>query len=282
LWGLPAEVWFELNLFNEDLFAGAGQSPPDAAWTWERWLDAARRLTAAGANSQVRTFGTALPSWELFVWNWGGEILNKAGTECVLNRAPAPDALQWRADANLRHQVVPTTADLGGQSTRAFFTSGRLGMFSIGNWALQDIASATTMRWNAVPLPQGKSGPATIGAGANYALFAGGKQQDAAWALLTDLALGDGLKTLLVGSALFPAFRPAAKQELLPSYKPDWLKATLKAGEKARQPHYDHPRYVEINQAIVDQLAPLWNGDKPAQAAADEAARQVNLLLKQA
>ena len=67
-----------------------------------------RRLAALPAQDGARTFGTDdLAMWEVLVWAWGGEILNKPETECVLNRPPAPEALQWRADLLNRHGVVP-------------------------------------------------------------------------------------------------------------------------------------------------------------------------------
>ena len=48
----------------------------------------------------------------------------------------------------------------------------------------------------------------------------------------------------------------------------------------ARQPHYNHPRYIEINQVFSDQLGPVWKGQKPAKDATDKIARQVAPLLK--
>ena len=279
-WGLPAEVWFLVNVYNQELFASSGQAVPDASWTWDRWLEAAKRLTASGANNPSKSYGTEVPQYEVPVWAWGGDILNKAESEAALNKPPAPEALQWRADAINKHGVVPPVAELGGQSMLNFFTSGRLGMLPIGNWALVDVEKGAKMKWGVTTLPTGKAGAMTFAAGANYAMFAGTKQLDAAWTLLSDLVFGDGLKALLQESSLFPAFKPLAKAELLPSYKPDWLQATLKAGEKARHPHFSHPRHVEINQMITEQLAPLWKGEKSAQQAADEAARQITPLLK--
>jgi multiple sugar transport system substrate-binding protein len=279
-WGLPAEVWFLVNVYNQELFSAAGQPAPDGNWTWDRWLEAARRLTAAGASAPARSYGTEVPQWEALVWAWGGEVLSRAETECVLNRPPAPEALQWRADAIVKHAVVPPAAELGGQSMLNFFNSGRLGMYPVGNWALVDVEKGARMKWSVAPLPAGKAGAVTFAAGANYALFAGTKQLDAGWALLSDLVFGDGLKALLQESSLFPAYKPLAKEELLPSYKKEWLQATLKAGEKARHPHYNHPKHTEIYQVLNEQLAPLWRGDKSAQQAADEAARQINPLLK--
>src|SRR5687768_8042718 len=129
LWGLPAEAWFLITFYNPALFAKAGQSAPEDRWTWDTWLDAARKLAAAPAGDGPKAFATDdATSWEMLTWAWGGEILNKAETECLVNRPPAPDALAWRADLSTKHNVVPTLQDLAGTNVRALFEQGRLAM----------------------------------------------------------------------------------------------------------------------------------------------------------
>ncbi|MBI3970548.1 MAG: sugar ABC transporter substrate-binding protein [Chloroflexi bacterium] len=282
MWGLPAEVWFQMTLYNRELFTRAGQPAPAASWTWDRWLEAARRVTGPPDQGAARTFGADQPAWQLLVWAWGGEILNKAETECVLNRAPAPDAIQWRADLTLKHQAAPAPQDLTGVpgGIRGLFEQGRLALHTQANWALSDIEKAAQMPWGVAPIPSGKAGRVTFGGGANYALFQGSKQLDAAWELQADLSIGEGMKTMLAQSSLFPPVRSLAKQELLPSYKPEWLAATLDVAGNARHPHYSHPKFVEIDDIIGQQLAPVWKGERSAQAATDETVRLVNPLLK--
>src|SRR5687768_14749610 len=129
LWGLPAEAWFLITFYNPALFAKAGQAVPADSWTWDSWLDAARKLAAAPAGDGPKAFATDdATSWEMLTWAWGGEILNKAETECLVNRPPAPDALAWRADLSTKHNVVPTLQDLAGTNVRALFEQGRLAM----------------------------------------------------------------------------------------------------------------------------------------------------------
>lgn len=286
LWGLPAEAWFLITYYNPALFAKAGQAVPDERWTWDTWLDAARKLAAvpvAGgpAPDGPKTFATDdVNFWEMFTWAWGGEILSKAETECVLSRPPAPDAIQWRADLTTKHGVVPTAQDLQGTNVRALFEQGRLAMHTSGNWALTDIQGAAQMPWSVAVMPQGRAGRWTLGSGAIYGAFKEAKQHDAAWTLLADLVAGEGMKTLAAESSLLPSLRPMIKQELLPKYKPEWLKVVLEASKNARQPHYNHPRYVEMNQVFAEQLAPVWRGQKPARDATEEIVRQVNPLLK--
>lgn len=277
-WGLPAEIWFLTTLFNPAIFTRAGQAPPNESWTWDTWLDAARKLTS---SAQEGTFATDdATSWEMLVWAWGGDILNKQETECLLAKPPAPDALQWRADLTHKHQVVPTAQERQNANFRALFEEGRLGMLTIGNWALTDVQKAAQMPWSVAQVPKGKAGHVTLSGGANYAIFQEGKHHDAAWALLADLVTGDGMKMLAAESSLLPPVKPLMKQEFLPTYKPEWLKVVLDAAKNGRQPHYNHPKYAEINQIFGEQLGPVWQGKKPAREAAEEIVRLVNPLLK--
>jgi ABC-type glycerol-3-phosphate transport system substrate-binding protein len=62
-------------------------------------------------------------------------------------------------------------------------------------------------------------------------------------------------------------------------YKPEWLRVIQQVIGGARQPHYNHPRYIDINQIYTEQLAPVWRGQRPAKDAADEIVRQVTTLL---
>jgi multiple sugar transport system substrate-binding protein len=218
--------------------------------------------------------------WEMLVWAWGGEILDRGERACLLHRPPAPDAIQWRADLSLKHGVVPGAQDLQGTNVRALFEQGRLAMHTNGNWALTDIEAAAQMPWRVAVVPRGKDGRWTLGSGAIYGAFKEARQHDAAWTLLSDLVVGEGMKTLAAESSMLPSVRPLIKQELLPRYKPEWLAAVTESSRAARQPHYNHPRYVEINAVFAEQLAPVWRGQRSARDAAEEIVRQVDPLLR--
>ena len=284
LWGLPAEAWFLITYFNPAIFARAGQSPPSESWTWDAWLEAAKRIALLPADSGPgsRVFATDdVGMWEPLVWAWGGEILSKSERECLLNRPPAPEAIQWRADLSNRHAVVPTAQDLAEvkDGVRGLFQQGRLGMFTTGNWALTDVQAGAQMPWSVAPLPQGKAGRVTLGSGAIYGAFKEGKQPDAAWELLADLVLGGAARVMATESSMLPSLKSMIRPEALPHYRPEWLTVVQQVIGGARQPHYNHPRYIEINQVFTDQLTPVWRGQKPARDATDEIVRLVTPML---
>jgi ABC-type glycerol-3-phosphate transport system substrate-binding protein len=280
LWGLPQDLQVQLSYYNLDLYAAASERPPDGTWTWERWLEASRRLAGAGAFNAPPFFGGVSSLWEIMVWAWGGELLNAAGTECVVNRPPAPEGMQFRADLITKSGIAPTSGDMGGVGEQAFFTNGRLAAFNAANSALMTIDKDARFAWTVQPLPAGRAGPVTLGAGPNYVVFQGSKHQDAAWALISDLVLGEGQTVVLANSTLFPGLRTMARPELLPSYKPEWLTVTMKATERARHPHYNHAGWPDMDRVFRETLAPLWRGERPAQAVTDEAARQITPIVR--
>ncbi|CAA9234026.1 MAG: hypothetical protein AVDCRST_MAG77-1285 [uncultured Chloroflexi bacterium] len=283
LWGLPAEGWVLITYYNPAMFAKAGQAVPTDSWTWDNWLDAAKRIASVPQEGGVKTFATDDGGmWEYFIWSWGGELLNKQETECLLNRPPAPDAIQWRADLTNKHGVVPTPQDLTGvqDGMRGLFQQGRLAMVTLGNWALTDVQAAAQTPWAVAPLPQSKAGRVTLGSGATYGVLKDGKQIDAAWEFVADHVMGEGARVMATESSMLPSLKPMIKPDGLPHYKPEWLRVINQVIAGARQPHYNHPRYVEMNQVFTEQLTPVWRGQKSAKDAADEIVRQVNLLLK--
>ena len=233
-----------------------------------------------GGAQRAALLGGVSSLWEILVWAWGGEILNGAGNECLLNRPPAPDGMQFRSDLINKSGVVPTSADMGGVGEQAFFTNGRLAAFNTANSALMTIEKDARFRWMVQPLPAGKAGAVTLGAGPNYVVFQGSKQQDAAWSLMADLVLGEGQSVVLANSTLFPGLRTMARPELLPSYKPEWLTVTMKATERARHPHYNHASWPDMDRVFRETLAPLWRGERPAQAVTDEVAREVTPIVR--
>jgi hypothetical protein len=188
--------------------------------------------------------------------------------------------MQFRADLINKSGVRATSADLGGLNEQAFFTGGRNAAFNTNNSALMDIDKAASFKWMVQPLPAGRGGSWTLGAGPNYVVFQGSKQQEAAWGVMADLVMGNGQKTVLANSTLFPGLRTMAKPELVSSYKPEWLTATLKAVDRARHPHYNHANWPELDAVCREQLAPLWSGQQPAQVVTDEVARLVTPIVR--
>ena len=111
------EAWSpHLMYVNRGLFQQAQLPLPDYTWTYDRWLEAAARLTQAEADPPVwgALYSTWFPSLLHTLWAWGGSLVSADGQRCALDSPPAVAALQWIADLWLTHRVSPSPTDLMG------------------------------------------------------------------------------------------------------------------------------------------------------------------------
>ena len=99
------EAWSPHIMYvNRGLFRQAQLPLPDHTWTYDRWLEAAARLTQVEADPPV--WGALYSTWLTpllhTLWAWGGGLLSADGQRCALDSPPAVSALQWIADLWLK------------------------------------------------------------------------------------------------------------------------------------------------------------------------------------
>jgi hypothetical protein len=160
-YGLPREATTTNLVYNKELFAKNGVSLPDESWTWETYLDAAKKMT--GGTGAQATWGTA--GWAgvgaapyypyIKVWQEGGDIVDATRQKFTLHQSPAVDQMQWIADLINKQKVHPFGDSFPGQNMAEAWNTGRIGMVpSISVYANFNKA---TFEWDIAPIPKGKS-----------------------------------------------------------------------------------------------------------------------------
>jgi len=198
--GLNTAVETALLFYNKDLFDRAGlpypPSDPAKAWTWEQFVEAARKITVdangkhpgeAGFDpAAIVTYGAAFDksyegwTWYPFIFSNGGEAVDAAGKRLLLDSPEAAEALQALADLMWSDHVAPTPeqdANLPGYVT--MLQTGNLAMHIAGQWSLLDFASVRDLRFGVAALPKFKA-PVTVILGSPTVIFAGTKNREAA------------------------------------------------------------------------------------------------------
>jgi multiple sugar transport system substrate-binding protein len=114
IWAWP--LWVTaISLFaNKDIFAERGVELPtmDKPWTWDQFVEAAKKLTfKRDDGTQVYGFG-ASSKWGAveyypLMYIDGGRILSADGKQFVQNKPEGVSALQKLADLALVHKVTP-------------------------------------------------------------------------------------------------------------------------------------------------------------------------------
>ncbi|NBT95350.1 MAG: extracellular solute-binding protein, partial [Chloroflexi bacterium] len=105
-WAVPYNLSVQNMYFNREIFEKAGQKTPDeyekeGKWTWETYLDLARKLTSGSGDTKV--FGCVWMATFLdiqlgVIWPFGGDLWDKERKKTVLDSKAALDAIQFQAD----------------------------------------------------------------------------------------------------------------------------------------------------------------------------------------
>lgn len=217
------EAWSPHVMYvNRGLFRQAQLPLPDHTWTYDRWLEAAARLTQAEAAPP--SWGALYQTWGIpllhTLWAWGGSLLSADGQRCALDAPPAVAALQWIADLWLTHRVAPSPTEANLMSQRLMrqrghwfwlFTTGQFGLWphfyltpNIA-WIVERESSARktpgldwsvrenpALDWAVTTVPIGPAGRETSALPESYSIAASSANPDAAWAWLEFLTSADG------------------------------------------------------------------------------------------
>jgi multiple sugar transport system substrate-binding protein len=282
LYALP---WMGLRgiFYNKELFqrAGVGEPPAgwrDAAWTWDGFLEAARRLTRPdGPNGAQYGWNTGfgLRAWVAWVYNNGGELFSKDYRQTRLAEPPAVEAIQFLADLIHKHRVMapPGTQGVG-------FIPGNVAMqesVPAGNRNTRDQAK---FAWDAAPMPRGKGGPAATGGGVGWMIARPTRAPDAAWEL-NKWINGHDMQRLVVEEGLgMPSIKSLATDPLWTSPKAPPLRQKLFTdGLPYLRLDPLVVNFDEIEKVLGEELTPVWQGQAIAQAATANIKRRVDPLL---
>ncbi|MDE2638344.1 MAG: sugar ABC transporter substrate-binding protein [Chloroflexota bacterium] len=145
IYGVPDNVATIALFYNQDMFEEAGAMPPTAQWDDEGWtvndfFSSCEKLTKRDGNRTTQ-YAYDVSSWDLIWQIWvrifGGQVVDDPffPTECVLNEAPAVEALQFYADLRWEHGFAPRPDAMAEFGTDTLMQTGRLAMFQSGSWS---------------------------------------------------------------------------------------------------------------------------------------------------
>lgn len=282
-----------LEYYNLTLFQEAGLQPPQAAWTWNDYLEAARRLTRRDAGGQIVQAGIGtLPSGnQLLPWLWsnGADLFSPDFREVRLGDRAAVEALQFAVDLVQTYGV--TTGSPGAALGQDPIREGRVAMWRANRGFFGSIQQVTAFKFNVVPLPRApRTGMSTtVTTPGHIAIAATNKHPDAAWEWLKFLTSTDALiiRSELAGGC--PSRRSATEH---PSYRDYTIPAlaSTDANRTFAQVLQDPrtarfvPKYIAINEAInitSRHVAAATRGEVAVTAAIEAARQELEALLRQ-
>jgi multiple sugar transport system substrate-binding protein len=146
-YAFPAQISESVLFYNKRIFDQANIPYPPTGWTWEQFIDTAKRLTRKSSDGKrYETFGAITLDWYESVLQAGGTMYSPDGLRCTLDSPFAIEATRYYYDLMHTYHILPTTEDLanlageggwGGKETGNFtlFGEERVAMIRAGRWA---------------------------------------------------------------------------------------------------------------------------------------------------
>jgi multiple sugar transport system substrate-binding protein len=284
LFGLPRDFPNRELTYNVTAFQKEGIPLPKSDWksndwTWDVFLDAARRLQKADGSQLGFNTGTSLRNWAVWVWANGGEVIDEQKLECTLDRPPAVEALQFLQDLINKHRVwsMPLPGGLSFDAgTVAINENAPAGMGNVRKNV------ADKFQWDVVMHPRGKNGKyVAAGGGAGWAAHAQSKFPDATWALLKHVTSSEEQIELCQVGGTIGSRKSVTTNPCFFQKPPEHVQLFVDGADYL---HVD-PRVAgwnDVEKILGDELKSLWTGQKPAQQVAADIKRLVDPVLKSA
>ncbi len=189
-YAVPGDFTPMVMYYNKRLFDEAGVPYPKPGWSYDDFLQTAKKLTKPGQYGLK--FTNWMPGWVTWIWNNGGDVLDPAGTRAkgALDSPKSTEGIGFLNRLVNVDRVAPSlsqTASLGVD----LFTNGQAAMEISGHWALvgysvapKDAKGRPLLRLEdvgVVELPTELPKSVTVMYEAGFAIGKNCKHPEAAW-----------------------------------------------------------------------------------------------------
>lgn len=178
-YALPFTAEASAVYYNKDLFKKAGIAQPPT--TYAEMRDDAKKIRALGSGYYGFTFAGACGGCNVFefaphVWASGGDVLSEDGKQATLDSPPVADALQLYRDMWEDGSVSSASKNDSGTQQIPLFTSGKVGMITLGAFAIPSIEKAK-INFGVTPIPGKDGGTASFAGGDVISVISGTKNE---------------------------------------------------------------------------------------------------------
>ncbi len=262
--GLTDNYDTQVMYYNTDLFKKAGVAEPTVDWTWDDFLNAARKITSGSGST--KTYGVVHDNWFApyynQIWANGGEPFPENGTKCGFNSPEAIKAFTQIQDL-YKEGLSPSPAAFAANGTEQQFLSGKVGMLiGSGRWSAYSLKDVKKFNWKVAPLPKGDKGRANFFHISMFAIPRTSKNPEAAFAFLKYMVSEEGIKAGLENMQGIPARKAIAESEEFRNDEFNVKHNTVEPFTQSlptvrRAPSLTN--FNEVNDTVTAKLNPIWN-----------------------
>jgi multiple sugar transport system substrate-binding protein len=273
-YGLPQNTNTQVLLWNKGVFDAAGVSAPT---TMEEFADVACTLTQGEEQYGYALGGTYFWAPAPVFYAMGGAVVDEAITTATgyVNGAESVAAFTMLKDLFDQGCISPNLLG-GGIGTADGHATGLYAMIIDGPWMV-DIYKDNypDFEVNFATIPTGPDGTtSSVVGGEDVVIFEGTENADAAmkWAAYL---LSEESQKMMAEVGVIPTLSSLIGDASMPDYFDVFLRQLETA--QARVPH---PSWSDMDGAINNAFQRMLRGDQTVQEALDQAADEINALLR--
>jgi multiple sugar transport system substrate-binding protein len=150
IYGVSSCIVSPVLYYNKAVFDKANipypPSDPAKAWTWQQFLDTAKKLTVKDGDKVTQYGAFGLENFYMTtaeILSNGGKLFNQDGTKMAINTPETKEVLQSVYDLRVKYGAAPMAKTLEsiGMKANQMLQTGKVAMVVDGSWGLQELAT---------------------------------------------------------------------------------------------------------------------------------------------
>ena len=249
---VPRDISNIVIFYNKDLFKKYGVPLPHSGWTFEEFLDSAKKIT-----HRPEVFGISFDEEPLFYLPY----ITSEGYYDIPYYEKVKDnsGLKFYADLRNRYHVAPTKDETASATSAQLFLQNRMGMLLSGRWLVPKFRQEATFDWDVVEFPAGSAGSIVPMDSSGWAISKSSKHKPQAIKLIKYLSSKESSEKFAQSGLIVPARVDSANSEFfLDNQKPKNAKVFLSV-IKTSQPTKVNVNYREVLDELKTKNEPLFN-----------------------
>lgn len=290
-YGIPFRATQSMIYYNKDMFDEAGVEYPSDDWTWDEYIEIARKMTEWGADKDV--YGTYTHTYA----NEWATIPGQVGEWYTADGKSNIKDPAWVRGLETRKMLDDEKVQMSyGQivavkaAINSTFLSGKEAMVTAGSWLVRDMKKTEQFPFDfeigIASMP--RYDDTVEGLRSNYSTSILGipensTKKEEAWRFIRYYV--ENCSDYIAASGNLPTYLPAYNDELVETFC-DGSKLDMEYGEKFFNPDLNlstskilGPSGAEYMQIIKEESEQYFNGEKPLEEILDNIETRVNEVL---
>lgn len=159
-YGVPIFFDSVILYYNKAMFDAAGVSYPDDTWTWDDYLNAAKKLTIKDGDTTVQYGVVVDPNMQSgasnFILQNGGKLYSDDRMELQIDSPESRETVQFMLDMIYKYGYAPKISEMREITKATMFQSGMAAMVTNHTGILKQFAEVLGDDMGIAPLPKQK------------------------------------------------------------------------------------------------------------------------------